>query len=296
MNATLPLSIGILCWRNTASLARALQSYAVGGLFDAARQTRLFLPEPTRDGILLGRRYGLDVRTAPNNPSLLENFARLAEGLDSEWILLLEDDCPLIEDAETTKTNLRIGLDLLMSGQAQAVRLRHRTFPGAARRFQTLDKSRRYHPPPGSSSGRRSLAMTRRVLRPGKARRMLVGLPYEDADPQADPHLLAAGSGPPRRIPNRPSDEWLAKQYPDVFRIIDGILLGSTEIVPWSNQSVLVGKSFYLEEVIARARSREAAHQTRAANIEAQLNRKAWRRSGWWIGLPEGLFAHELCT
>ena len=301
MSATTPspsgapnVGVGILCWRNVSSLEASLQSFERNGVFGAARETRLLLAEATEAGRALAARYPLDVDATDRNLGILGGFERLAQSLRSDNVLLLEDDCPLVEGPDTTRAALIQAERLLTNAEAQVVRLRSRPWPGAGVRFQVLDKHARYH-------GAGAAPRLRRLARPGKARRLLSAVPYRQADPWADPLTLAQA---PRRTPDgdaarAASDHALTKAHPDLFRLAsDGTLLVSAAIMPWSNQSVAVRRDFYLDHVAPMAREGFSRRRSTNgfSNVERDLNRRAWRRSGWWIALPRGLFAHELCA
>ncbi|WOI53143.1 hypothetical protein [Parvularcula sp. LCG005] len=298
MSGTHPsIGIGILSWRGTDSLARVLPTYRRGDLFSAVDQTLLFLPEPDERAVALGQQFDLDVRTHPHNLGILGGFKAIAEQLTTDLVLLLEDDCPLIEPPAEVQRQLTLGAAALDAGDVQVVRLRHRKYPGASRRFGVIDKYRRYFPASDGPWTDRALAAGRRLIRPGKARRMAGNGLYLQADAYADPYDFIATDQPLATI-DHAQEIMLAKRHPSLMDWRhDGYWRATAKTVPWSNQSILVNRRFYLDRIIAYAEQNPSRRTVNGfSDVEKELNSDYWRQSGWHVGLPGGLFAHELCN
>lgn len=259
--------LGILSWGGYAALARSLESYADERLFDLFDEALVFLPEIQPQGISLAEQYGLAYTGTPNNLGILGGFKAMAEALATDHVLLLENDCPLIEPHAEAARQLDLASAALAAGDVDVFRMRHREHPG--QKFDTLAKHHRYFPSDAASPGAKTMARLRRLLRPGKARRMIGGAPYAMAQPEL-------------RFPD------------DVRRASDGALRVSSAVLNWTNQSVFLDRAFFLDTLIAYA---EAHPSPRTVNgfpdIEKELNSSWWRRSGFTIGLDRGLFTHE---
>ena len=65
--------------------------------------------------------------------------------------------------------------------------------------------------------------------------------------------------------------------------------------MPWTNQSILVNRDFFLNKIIPLARSvKTNRHANNLPNLEIELNKTPkWRESGWKIACGPGLFTHE---
>ncbi len=250
----------MLCWRGYEDFARALESYEAAGLFDLFGETMVFFQDADTEAAALAGRFGLDWRGSTENLGILGGFKALASAMDSELLLLLENDLPLIEDREETARQIELATRLLLSGQAQVVRLRSVRQPG--QKFDTTAKYARYH-------GGGMLPLLRRSLRPGKAKRLAGSAVY--VREQADRHH--------RGLIDR-SDE--------------GTYLVSAAALPWTNQSIMLRRDFFLERILAHAEAHPSRRRVNGhPDIEKEWNGSVWRRSGWKIGVPSGLFTHE---
>jgi hypothetical protein len=249
-----------LSWGGLESLRASLDSYAREGLLSLFDEALLFLPEMTADGAAVANAYGLAYEGSRANLGILGGFKALASTMTSRLVLLLENDCPLIEPRGEAVRQLDLAARAVTSGEVVVFRMRHVAHPG--QKFATLDKYRRLHGPG-------VLPALRRGLRPGKARRLAGTAVYAEAAPEA--------------------------RFPDLIeRTPEGWLSVSSACLPWTNQSVLVARDFYLGTIIAEA---EAHPSRRLVNgfpdIEKEWNGPCWRMSGWRIGVDRGLFTHE---
>jgi hypothetical protein len=138
--------------------------------------------------------------------------------------------------------------------------MRHVEKPG--QKFAALGKHLRYHGPG-------PLPALRRALRPGKARRLAGSAVYAEAAPEA--HF-------PGLIERKP----------------EGWLSVSAACLPWTNQSIVVRRDFYLETIVAQAEAHPSLRRVNGfPDIEKEWNAPRWRNSGWRIGVDKGLFTHE---
>ena len=259
--------LGILSWGGYPTLARALESYADERLFDLFDEALVFLPEMQPEGIVLAEQYGLAHAGSPNNLGILGGFKAMAQALSTDHVLLLENDCPLIEPHGEAARQLDLASAALAGGGVDVFRMRHREHPG--QKFDTLAKHQRYYPPDAATVGQKAIARLRRLLRPGKARRMVGGAPYAMDHPEL-------------------------RFREHIQRAADGSLRVSSAVLNWTNQSVFLDRAFFLDTLIAYA---EAHPSPRTVNgfpdIEKELNGAWWRRSGFTVGLDRGLFTHE---
>ena len=252
--------LGILAWRDAGGLEANLAGYAAAGLPDLFAERALFFQEVTDDKRALAARHGYRAEGAPDNLGILGGFEALARALTTDTVLLLEEDLPLVEDADTVRAQVDEATRLLLEERAQVVRLRSRRLPG--QKFDLPGKYARYH-------GDGPLAPLRRALRPGKAKRLVGGAVYvRDKADRAHRGLID--------------------------RTDEGTYLVSAACLPWTNQSVMVRRDFFLSRICAHA----AAHPSRRRvngfpDIEREWNGKVWRRSGWTVAVPDGLFTHE---
>jgi hypothetical protein len=293
------IGLGVLSWQGHDSLSRTLPTYRAERLYDLVGERVMMLPEAQSRTVALGQAHGFRVLTAPHNLGILGGFKALATAMKSDILLLLEDDLPLIEPHAEVARQLAMARTALAAGEVEVFRLRHRAYPGMGARFGIIDKLHRYLPPDDAPVTRKLAARLRRTLRAEKAERLASNLLYENGDPFGDPYTLNAqrGDGPPP--PPMSRHRRMAGPEAVVPGLIEATGQGwyrvSARAMPWSNQSIMIRRDFFLERILAHA---EAHPRRRRVNgfpdIEKELNGRYWRRSGWHVGVGPGLFSHEV--
>lgn len=250
--------IGMLCYGRYETFRAALDTYKEAGLFELADEVLIAFNGLDDDGRKLAQDYDLPFIGSEDNSGILGGFKMLAEGLKSDVVLLLENDLPLIESAKEAKRQIENAKAALATNQVQVFRFRHRIRPGY--RDQSSWKFLRYYRPS-------LLAQLRRLIRPGKASRMIGNSIYVFTEPD--------------------------KVFDDIEKTPEGWLRISAKYLNWSNQSIMINRSFFLHEILAYA---EAHPSNRTVNgfpdIEKELNSSHWRNSGWHVGADLGLFTH----
>ncbi|MEM8616021.1 MAG: hypothetical protein AAGF20_03700 [Pseudomonadota bacterium] len=253
------LGLGFLCYKSYDTFSRALSTYKDRYLFDHFVEQVVFFNSIDAEACRLADQYALRAEGTDQNLGILGGFKALAQTMQSEFVLLLENDLPLIEDAETTRRRLEEGLSALQSGSADVFRFRHVAHPG--QRFQAAGKYLRYHGPG-------ALPALRRLVRPQKAHKLLGNAIYCEASP--------------------------ARKFGEITEAEDSTYRIPAAHITWTNQSIMVRRDFFLNEIIAWA---EANPSSRTVNgfpdIEKEWNCARWRKSGWVVGAGGGLFTHE---
>ena len=259
------LGVGILSWRNGMergglSLRNSLATYKQAGLFELVGEALLWCQEISAPDRALADDIGLRIDGSPDNQGILGGFKNLATAMTSDILVLLENDLPLIEPREELIRQFTLAQAAIRSGAVQVFRLRHVAEPG--QKFDTLQKYQRYH---GLGLG----PQLRRTMRPGKAQRLAGTALYGEADPAA--------------------------KFPDLIaQAADGSYRVSSRCLPWTNQSIMIRRDFFLETIIAYAERRPSRRRVNGfPDIEKEWNAPQWRNSGWTIGADKGLFTHE---
>lgn len=255
------LGLSILSWRGADSLRQALESYAKVALFDEFDEAQTFLPDPNQAVLDVVRDFDVRARTSPRNLGILENMVAAASQLSTDYILMLENDCPLIEPLFEVKRQLKNSLALLQREDVIMSRLRSVREPGQA--FTGLDKYRRLY------DGSLRSFFTKR-FRPDHHRRLSGYALYD--------HQSAI---------NRHEKHFEA--------VSDDTYLVDASIMPWTNQSILINRKFFLNEIIPIARSVKTSRRANnLPNLEIELNKsRQWHTSDWKIVCGPGLFTHE---
>ena len=255
------LGMGILSWRGTASLEYALSTYENAGLFDLFDERVIILPDPDEAVISVAARHPLQAHEFPKNLGIAGGMQAVAEALTTDYILFLENDCPLIESLSDAKAQLDLSLQALEAGVCFMARLRSRLNPGEL--FTTLPKYERYW-------GDGLAPKIRRALRPAKASRLSGTAVYSIPNPH-------------ERHAN-----FIKKYSADTYIV-------SPKVMPWTNQSVLMKRRDFLDVILPYVLSQPLSRAVNGFhNVEIELNRSSfWTDSNFNTLCPKGLFTHK---
>ncbi len=256
----LPFSIGIISWKGYDSLENSLISYETNGLSKLTNNKFICLPEYTNEGIKLAKRFKYKTILFKENIGVLGHLKILVNNMPSGPILLLENDLELTENDENTYNQLKLSIDLLFEHNAIQVRLRNRFNPGEP--FVGIKKYKQYW-------SNNFLSNLKRLLRPMKAKKLIGNSMYVYENPE--------------------------KYHPaEIKKLSNGFFLVSSEIISWTNQSILVDRDKYLEIIIKKA---ELSNTQRGPggfkNVEMELNIPWWRKKQFNIIVAPGLLTHK---
>lgn len=263
------LGIGILSWKGGDTLKTSLESYQNQNLFSLFDEKIVFLPEQQEYETQIVKDFGLNIAGHHENLGILGGFKALAESMTSDYVLLLENDCPLIEDFDTAKTQISLAQKLLSQKQAHIIRLRHREHPGQD--WSVLRKYRALYPEKSASLITKFICFIKRFIRTQKAKRFMGWSIYS---PESQNKSL----------------------YPEIitYHGDQGYYLLDSFYMPWTNQSIMIKRQFFLDIIIRYA---ETANTTRRINgfrnLEIEMNSDFWRNGEFKIAVPKGLFAHQ---
>ena len=255
------VGISILSWRGAETLRSSLNSYTAAKLLGEFSEAQVFLPDPDNAVLEVANCFDIQISTIPQNLGIMENMVASAGTMSTDYILMLENDCPLIEPLTEVRRQIKKSLELLERKDVIMSRLRSVREPGQA--FSGLAKFRRLQ------NGTLKSRITKR-LRPDKRRR-LTGYALYD--------------GPAS-----------VSSYPEYFEDVGhGFYLVGASVMPWTNQSILIHRETFLNKIIPLARSVKTKRQANnLPNLEIELNKSPlWRNSGWKIACGPGAFTHE---
>ncbi len=257
------IGLGILSWRGHRSLDMAMASYQKADFFSLFDEAMIFLPDPDDNVQKVAAKYPLRMETSPDNLGILVGMEEIAKRLETEYIFFTENDCPLLEPRTEAQRQIATALEILETGHACMARMRHIKHYGET--FNIIDKYYRYFPEPDTIA-----AKFRRMLRPEKARRLSGAAIYGTTKP--------------------------AQKFPkDIKATQGGFYLVSTAVMPWTNQSILIRRDFFLDTIIPYCKSVPLGRNINGfRSIEIELNRsKFWIGSGWNIACGPGLLTHQ---
>ncbi|PHS77013.1 MAG: hypothetical protein COB56_04910 [Robiginitomaculum sp.] len=257
------VGLGVLSWRGNHSLDAALATYQKADFFNLFDDCMIFLPDPDKDVKNIAAKYPLRIEEDPANLGILVGMEEIAKRLKTDYIFFTENDCPLLEPRAEAERQIKKSLSLLVSGQAKMARMRHVKKYGET--FNIIDKYYRYFPKPDTMT-----AKLRRLFRPEKAQRLSGAAIYGCDNP--------------------------AQKFPkNITNVGDGFYLVDAAVMPWTNQSVLIERNFFLDTIIPYCKSIPLGRNINGfRSIEIELNRsKFWTKSGWKIACGPGLLTHR---
>jgi len=249
----------ILSWKSHKILDKTLKTYAENNLFDFFDEVVVFLQEATQDDIAIAKKYNLSYLVTKKNIGIDGAWRKILTALKSQFVLMLEDDCPLIENNNAIKVQLKIAEELLKTNRVNIVRLRSIEYPGD--KFNTIDKYRYYFC--------NSLGWIKRIFRPLKAARLIGSAIYSISNPD-------------EKHPN------------EIKRHNQHCYITNSSHLNWTNQSVMFNKNFVLHVLLERVRTHPSSRTLNGfQDIERALNCSWWRKSKFPIAVCTGLFTHR---
>ena len=262
-----PPGLGILSWKGYTTLRHMLESLKADGFDELFDERVIFFPEIDSEARSIADEFGFRCEGAPANLGIYGGFKALAETLQSDTVLLLENDIHLIEPFAEARRQIEEAQRLVENETVQVVHLRNRADPGET--FAGIAKYRRYHPPENASWSERISAFCLRTMRPAKAQRLITNAPY------CEPH-------PEKKFSEIRLDEQ------------SGFLLMDSQYRGWTNQSFMINRRFFLDVILRKVEETPSRRLINGfKNIEIEMNTNWWRNQPWTVAIAPGLFTHR---
>ena len=252
------LSVGVLSYHAHETLARTLASYDNGKLTACADEAYVFFNEMTDSDIRFAQKFpNWRFAGSASNLGILGGTDALARRMTGDYLLMLQNDCPLVADASFTHRYLAEATALLASGQADIVRCRSRAHPGQG--FADGKKFARYY-----GAGLRPAL--RRLLRPLKARRVIGRAPYAIADAE--------------------------RRFPAYIERKGDFLIVDSSVINFTDQPFLISRPLMLR-LLDWAKAHPKKRTLNGFQVmEINLNSRWWRAQHFKIAVGEGIFTH----
>lgn len=271
------IGVGILSWKSHKTLEKSLQSYEQIGFKDYFDEVKIIFQEVSEDDILLAKKYGYEYIGLENNLGIQGGHNCIFENITTDYVLVLENDNPVVEPIDITYNRLLESVNLLNSNVVDIMRLRHRWNFGqgfSLNKYLDLYELEEAHDkyqfinPTNNNFLKIFYKYCYRILRADKATR-IAG------------YSLYCEKNPDKLFPN------------DINKINEDLFSVSSNIMTWTNQSVLLSRKLY-GELLDYANNNPSS---RAANgfqdLEKPLNCRWWRKQNYKIGVGEGIFSHD---
>jgi hypothetical protein len=268
------VGLSILSWRSWKTLEASLEMHAKADLFANFDKTLIFFQDLCDRDIEIADRFGVDYTGGPNC-GIGEGMRNAARQLATDYVLFLENDCPTIASPEAVRRELAIAVRYLESGAIDLMRLRSRLHPGEG--FSDPMKYLRYYP---ARSPEPSVDISR--FKTPRWKRWLRWLfkPY-------NVHLMKGRSLYVERFPE--------KLFPETIRKTqDGIWIGDSSCMDWTNQSVMLKRSLFLDLLMPYVDAHPSGLELHGfREPERPLNCRWWRKQHFKIGQGAGIFSHN---
>ena len=127
---SMPITIGIVCWKSPKTITSTLDSYTKNGLFELVRPI-IYIQERTPKYEKIARDHGIStILGTKDNLGILQAFIALVEATTTKYFIFAECDFKLIHDKATTEKVLGEAIRLIEEKNVKVVRLRDRKHPG----------------------------------------------------------------------------------------------------------------------------------------------------------------------
>ncbi len=263
------VGIGMLSWKAHGILRATLETYRAAGLFGMVNDAMVFFNEIGDDDRAIAEEFGLRAEGNEKNLGVRDGMKAVAERLATDYVLYLENDMPLVKSGEEARRQIQQAADNLRSGAVNYYTLKY-TLPATRDNLGVLQKYLPYHPAPQLGVADSVSRKLRRLLRPGKAEKLIGAAIFADSEP----HRLFPG-----HIAPLPGGHWAV----------------DSSAANWSNWAAMYPRRWFLDEIVPYA---EAHPTSRPPDIEKPLNRRWWRRQHYRLGFcaQHGLFEHGHAT
>ncbi len=273
------ISLGILSWKSPKTLEKTLTSYEKQNLFSLFDENIIYFNQISENDKKIAKKFNLQYYGNKENLGFLGGMENLAKSMKCEYLLMLQNDCPIVEDFKEAEKQITEAIQILEDNKINIMRLRHRFKVGEG--FNDVENYLKYYPAVKidknfieeeysilqknfKNNFKKNIL---RILRPFKKKQVIGRSIYIEESPD----LLF-----PKYI----------KKYKDIF-IVDSAVINFTE------QSFLVKKDFlmYLINYIKKHPKKRTLNGFQVPEII--LNCFWWRHQHFKIGVGKGLFTHN---
>lgn len=267
------VGMALLCDNAPYTLAMSLSSYERSGLYNCVDASCVVYPDGADKVAQVAAERGLPSVSSALDAGFIGELYKAVSTLDTDYILLVEDDCLVWEHlkGEDLEREFRLALELLVSGQADMVRLRH-AWRGNKRKksaytysyYHSVQQlSSRWLHPEALSDAPDWVKSLRRKLHPYRAKRSIGRSVYVEENP----HEI----------------------YPEYIRKIDEGYIIDSAVFQWTNQPTLIARET-LRKILLSLRATNKSIGPLSEDFEYAVNNIKWRSAHMNIGVVRGIF------
>ena len=274
------IGLGIVSWKSHDTFRPVLESHQAADLWSHVDQGLIWFQDQSEKDKELAQEFDLDCAGGPN-VGIAEGYASLAQRLDTDLILLTENDCPSLTDSAQIEFQLQRARRLFAEDQIDIMRLRHRWQTGEGFRYgkyldfysvQSLHPDfTSYHSLKKSAEESPWWRSLRQTLKPARARSLQGRAIYLEKNPE----LVH-----PQAIKKMEDEE-------DLY-------LTDSRFLNWTNQSVLLPRQLLLDTLLPYVRANPSSRTSNGfQSPERPLNSPWWHQQQFRIAVGLGLFGHQ---
>lgn len=272
------IGLGILSYRAHQTLKKTLSSLEQHNAFSFFDDSVIYFNDFCDRDREIADDFSLRAVGGPNLGFSAQE--QLAEHLDADYIVLIQNDCPLVEDLPELKKQLTKAVELLEASQIDIMRLRHQWLVGEG--FWDVAKYTRFynvacvnnkfiakeHGLDGVDIKNSFIKYIKKYFRPLKARRLIGRSVYIEQFPE--------------------------KLFPKFIKKIDDVFIVDSQCIDYTEQSFLIHKDFFLNTICKYINENPKKRTLHGFQVpEIILNCLWWRRQHFKIGVCKGLFTHN---
>ncbi len=284
MKKKVTVGLGLLSWKAHKTLTKTLDSYAKNKFNSLFDESLIYFSDISKEDKIIAKKYGFKA-VGGKNKGIAVGTENLAKSLKTDYILVVQNDNPIVENLTFAKKHLKNAIKLLEEKKADLVRIRHRWKVGEG--FADVRKYLRFYPANQvdknfifSEHGVKKTDLqdsfrkkTRRFFRLFKSHQVKGRSIFIEKNPH--------------------------KLFPDVIKKQGDFFIVDSSVINFSDQCFLTSKDFFLnvlmrfvnENPTRNSRNRRTNNGFTAP--ETSLNSRWWRSQHFKIAQGQGLLTHN---
>jgi len=271
------VGVGILSWKSHKTLEKSLQSYEEIGFKYFFDEVKIIFQEITEEDKKLAEKYGYDYVGVDTNSGIQGGHNLINKNLNSDYILVLENDNPIVESYEVTYERLLTAIKLLENNTIDMMRLRHRWNFGegfSLEKYINLFDVQEVH----------EKYLYKKINKPSVIEKLVKF--FNRSFRLEKVKRIAGYSLYCEKHPEKIFPKYIEKLDDELYSV-------SSEIMAWTNQSVLLSHKLYATLLDYANKNPSNRTANGFQDLEKPLNCKWWRMQKYRIGVGEGIFSHN---
>ncbi len=272
------LGLGILSWKAHKTLRQTLESYKKEKITELFDDAVIFFGDISNEDRKIAKEYGFRA-IGEVNKGIAINTEKLAKNIKADYILIVQNDNPIIERNVFAKKHLNEAIELLNNKTTDFVRMRHRWSIGEG--FDDVKKYLKIFPAqeidPNFSAEKHLLSNPEyndtwkkkltRIFRPFKTHKMKGRCIFIEKNPE--------------------------KCFPKVIQKKGNFIIADSSVINFTDQCFLTTKDFFINTIMNYVNTHPSSRTLNGFQVpEICLNSKWWRKQHFKVAQGTGIFTH----